>query len=93
VPNEQNAEFAEIWRAAQHRRTADLARWRNHFLKPNDKMPIQSRFRPRRLLAHAVVTAVIALAAFISVSALVDAKKPLAFVLRPTGPMPAVNVP
>jgi hypothetical protein len=37
--------------------------------------------------------AVIAFAAIVSVSAVVQAERPVHVAIRPTGPMPAVNVP
>jgi hypothetical protein len=42
---------------------------------------------------RAIAIAIIAFAAVISVSAVVQAKKPHHVALRPTAPMPAVNVP
>jgi hypothetical protein len=94
---EQNVESAEIWRAAQLRRTEDIAKWLSHFLRRSEKMPkvdtAQLAFRPRLALTRAITVAVVTFATVISVSAVVEAKKPPHAVLRPTVPMPAVNVP
>jgi hypothetical protein len=94
---EQNVESAEIWRAAQLRRTEDLAEWPSHILKRSKKMPnadiAQLPFKRRLALTRAITAAVVAFATVISVSAVVEAKKPPHAVLRPTVPMPVVNVP
>jgi hypothetical protein len=97
MQNTENRETAEIWRAAQHRRTEDITGWLGRFLKRSDEMPsvdISRRSpKPHLALARGLTIAVITLAAVTSVSAVVDAKRPSHGALRPTGPMPAVNVP
>jgi hypothetical protein len=96
VQYQQDVQSAEIWRAAQHRRTEDLAKWLGHFLKRSEKVPdadIQRPLKPRLALTRGMRIAVVTFAAITSVSAVVEAKKPPHVVLRPTGPMPAVNVP
>jgi hypothetical protein len=94
---EQNTETAEVWRAAQHRRSNDLAERLGHFLKRSGELLrfgfSQRPLKPRFALARGVTIAVIALAAITSVSVVVDAKKPAHTLVRSTGPMPAVNVP
>jgi hypothetical protein len=97
MQNKQNAEPADIWRAAQHRRTEDLTNWLTDVLKRSDETPgadiTQRSLKPRFALARGLTIAVITLAAVTSVSVVVDAKKLSHAILRPTGPMPAVNVP
>jgi hypothetical protein len=97
MQNAHNSETAEVWSAAQHRRTQDLAEWLGHFLKRSNEVPrsdvYQGLLKPRLALARGLTMAVITLVAVISVSAVVDAKRPPHVVLRSTGPMPAVNVP
>jgi hypothetical protein len=95
MQNHENAELAEIWRAAQHRRTEDIAEWLSHFLRRSEEMPDVARrpLKPRFALGRGLAIAAITIAAVSSVSALVDPKKPPHVVLRPTNPMPAVNVP
>jgi hypothetical protein len=93
--NEHNVESAEIWRAAQRRRTEDIAKWLSHFQKRSEKMPsadiTRTPFKPRLALAHALAIAVIAFAAVTSVSAVVHQKNTPQVVQSPTGPMAAVN--
>jgi hypothetical protein len=91
--NEHNVESAEIWRAAQHRRTEDLAKWLSHFLKMQNADIDRLPFKPHLALTRGIGIAVIAFAAVISVSVVVEAKKPPHVILRPTSPMPAINVP
>jgi hypothetical protein len=86
MQNEQKAETAEIWRAAQHRRTEDLAKW-GHFLVAQRPLML------RTSLARALAIAAITLAAVTFVSAVVDAKRPPHVVIMSAGPTPAVNVP
>ena len=94
MQNAQNAEYAAVWSAAHHRRTEDLS---NLFLKRSKKTPgadlAQSLLKPRLALMRGIAIAIIAFAAVTSVSAVVHAKKTPPVALRPTGPMPAVNVP
>jgi hypothetical protein len=92
---EQNVESAEIWRAAQLRRTEDIAKWLSHFLKRTEKMPgvdiVGNPLKPRFHLAHALAIAVITFAAVSSVSAIVHRKNTPHVVQGPTGPMAALN--
>jgi hypothetical protein len=54
--NEHNVESAEIWRAAQHLRTEDIAKWLSHFLKRSEQIPgadiAQLPFKPRLALTR-----------------------------------------
>jgi hypothetical protein len=97
MQNEQSGELADVWRAAHYRRTEDLAGWPSYFLKRSEKMTDadvhQRPLKPRHAWALGLATAAITLAAVTSVSALIDAKKSPHVVMRPAGPMPAVNVP
>jgi hypothetical protein len=92
----QDAGSAEIWRAAQSRRTEDLDEWLSPFVKQIEKSPtikvVQPPQRPRLTLMRGLTIATIAFAALASVSAAVHAGKTPHFVLRPTAPLPAVNV-
>jgi hypothetical protein len=93
--NEQNAESAAVWRAAQQCRAEDLAMWLGHSSKQRGTGP-QANIAgsgPRLVLARGMTFAAIAFAAIISVSAVVQAERPSHLALRPTGPMPQVNVP
>jgi hypothetical protein len=81
---------AEIWRAAQHRRSEDLG-----WLRPRsgaDRTAPPSP-RPRFALVGALTIAIVSFAAVASVSTAVHAGKTAHVVLKPTGPMPAVNAP
>jgi hypothetical protein len=93
--NQQNFESAAVWRAAQHRRGEDLAIWLGHSAKQPGKGPeaTGAGSRPRLVLARGMTIIAIAFAAIISVSAVVQAERPAHVALRPTGPMPQVNVP
>jgi hypothetical protein len=93
--NEQNTESAAVWQAAQHRRAEDLAIWLGHSAKQCRKGPEATSAgpRPRLALARGMTIAFIAFAAIVSVSAVVQAERPSHIALRPTGPMPQVNVP
>jgi hypothetical protein len=91
--NERSTESATVWQAAQRRRTEDLAMWLGS--KQAGKAPRAgiAGSRPRLALARGMTMAVIAFAAIVSVSAVVQAERPVHVAIRPTGPMPAVNVP
>jgi hypothetical protein len=99
MQNVQIAETADIWRAAQYRRTEDLTGWWvGYFSRRSEKMTdadvvAQRALKPHHALALAWATAAMTLAAVTSVSTLVDAEKSPHVVMRPTGPMPAVNIP
>jgi hypothetical protein len=97
MQNAQDAGSAEIWTAAQHRRTEDLAHWLGTSFKRSEKSPATAmRWRQpewRLALMRGLAVAIIAFAALTSVSAMVHAKKQPHLVLRPTAAMPAVNVP
>jgi hypothetical protein len=71
MQNDQSAESAEIWRAAQHRRTEDLAEWLSPLLKRAEEMPdanvAQRPLKPRFALARGLAIAVITVAAITSV--------------------------
>jgi hypothetical protein len=91
-----NVESAEIWRAAQHRRTEDLTGWLGHSLKRQRMADADQAARLPKLgfsLARGIAVAIIALVAITSVSAVVHAKKSSHVALIATGPMPAVNLP
>lgn len=92
MQNEPNVEYAEIWQAAQHRRTEDLTGW----LSRSEKMPGADMVWPWPLgfsLRRGMAVAMITLVAITSVSAVVHAKKSVHVALRATSPMPAVNLP
>jgi hypothetical protein len=93
--NEQDTESASVWRAAQYRRTDDLATWLSPLLKQSGKKPKADigGFGLRLALVRGMTIAVIAFTAIVSVSAVVQAERPSHVTLRPTGPMPDVNVP
>jgi hypothetical protein len=88
---QKNFDLAEIWRAAQLRRTEDLTGRLSQSLK-RSAIP-RLRLKPRLALARGITIAIITFAAITSVSAVVHAKKSLPVALRPTSPMPAVSVP
>ena len=94
--NEQSAETAEIWRAAQYRRTEDLAKGLSYFLKRSETTPRDTGHRPLELrfaVARGMAIAIVTVVAITSVSAVVHANKSAHVALRATGPMPAVSVP
>jgi hypothetical protein len=97
MQHKQHAQSAEIWRAAQHRRTEDLAKWLGHSLERSEKMPgfeiPHPRLKLRFALARGIAIATITFAAITSVSAVVHIKRPPHVELRPTAPMPAVSIP
>jgi hypothetical protein len=86
----QDVGSAEIWRAAQHRRSQDLG-WRRHRSAAERTVPPSQR--PRFALVGALTIAIVSLAAVASVSAAVHAGKTTHVVLNPMEPMPAVNAP
>jgi hypothetical protein len=90
---EGDARSADIWRAAQHRRTEDLINWVSNFFERNAEMSLK-RPELRPAFARAMTIATIMFVGISSVSAVVHANKsPHQVALRPIGPMPAVNVP
>jgi hypothetical protein len=96
MQNAHDPQSADVWRAAEHRRTDDLANWLSSYLtlerSPVTNVvwrPVGLRFARIAALSIALVT----FAALTSVSAVVHAGKRPPFVLRPTAPIPAVNVP
>jgi hypothetical protein len=93
----QDAGSAEIWTAAHHRRTEDLADWLRTSFKRNERSPAPKTDwdppEPRLALMRGLTVAIIAFVALISVSAGVHAKKRAHIALRPTAVLPAVNVP
>jgi hypothetical protein len=89
MQNARDAGFAEIWKAAQNRRTEDLAGRRASPAAGIRWLPNMSRLALMRGLSVAVVV----FGLLTSVSVAVQAKKHPPVVLRPTAPMPAVNVP
>jgi hypothetical protein len=86
----QDVGSAEIWRAAQHRRSEDLG-WLRRRSAVGRTAPLAQR--PRFALVGALTIAIVSFAAVASVSAAVHAGKTPHVVLKPTGPMPAVNAP
>jgi hypothetical protein len=86
----QDLGSAEIWRAAQHRRSEDLGWLRRHSAVERAAPLSQRR---RFALVGALTIAIVSFAAVASVSAAVHAGKTPHVVLKPTGPMPAVNAP
>jgi hypothetical protein len=95
VEDTGDAELAAIWRAAEHRRIDDLVKWLRleRGDKPVARDRIWSPLRPRIALTHAFTVLMITFTALASVSAVVHAGKPPQVVLKPSGPIPAVNVP
>jgi hypothetical protein len=89
MQNVRDAGLAEIWNAAQHRRTEDLAEMRASPAAGIGRWPIM----PRLALMRGLSVALVAFGLLTSVSVAVQAKKHPPVVLRPTAPMPAVNVP
>jgi hypothetical protein len=93
----QNAHDPQsAWRAAEHRRTDDLANWLSPYLTRERSPATDVVWRPMGLRfarMGALTIALVTFAALTSVSAVVHAGKQPSFVLRPTAPMPAVNVP
>jgi hypothetical protein len=93
---EQNVESAEIWRAAQRRRTEDLTGWLGHSLGRQRMADADQSAQFPKLgfsPARGMAVAIIALVAITSVSAVVHAKRSSHVALIATGPMPAVNLP
>jgi hypothetical protein len=95
VENTPDAELAVISRAAEHRRIDDLAKWLRleRGGKPAARDRIRRLLRPRIALTNAFTVLMITFTALASASAVVHAGKPPQVVLKPSGPMPAVNVP
>jgi hypothetical protein len=88
MQNVQDAGLAEIWAAAQSRRTEDLARLKTSLAAYIDWRPLM----PRQALVRGLTVALIAFAPLSSISVAVQAKKHPHVDLRPTAAMPAVNV-
>jgi serine acetyltransferase len=97
MQNEQRAEAAEVWRAAQYRRTEDLAAGLRYFLSRRETVSgadiAHRSLKPRFALAHGMAIAIVTMVSITSVSAVVHASKSTHVALRATGPMPAVNIP
>jgi hypothetical protein len=94
--NKHNVESADIWRAAQRRRTEDIAGWLGQSLERQRRADADKATPLPKLgfsLARSIAVAIIALVAITSVSAVVQAKKSSHVRLTATGLMPAVNVP
>jgi hypothetical protein len=87
--NVQDAGSAEIWSAAQNRRTEDLARLGTSLAADVDWRPVM----PRQVMMRGLTVAMIAFVLLASVSVAVQAKKHPQVALLPTAAMPAVNVP
>jgi hypothetical protein len=85
----QDAGLAEIWSAAQNRRTEDLSRLATSPAADIDWRPL----KPRMALMRGLTVAMIAFAFLASVSVADQAKKHPQVLLRLTAAMPAVNVP
>jgi hypothetical protein len=83
---------AEIWRAANSRRTQDLSRWAH----TASRRPTQPELRstlPRQFLKRGLAATIAAFATLLSVSAAIHEGKTSRFAPRATATMPAVNVP
>jgi hypothetical protein len=89
MQNVRDAGLADIWSAAQNRRTEDLARLGSSLAADIDWRPII----PRQALMRGLTVAMVAFALLASVSVAVQAKKHSQTALLPTAAMPAVNVP
>jgi hypothetical protein len=87
--NVQDAGSAEIWSAAQNRRTEDLSRLGTSLAADIDWRPLM----PHQALLRGLTVVIIAFALLASVSVAVQAKKHPQVALLPTASMPAVNVP
>ena len=89
-------QLADVWRAADHRRPDDLANWLSPCLTRERSPAANVIWRPVGLgfaRMGALTIALVTFAALTSISAVVHAGKRPPFVLRPTAPIPAVNVP
>jgi hypothetical protein len=96
MQNAQDTGSAEVWTAAQHRRTEDLSNWLRTFSKWSEKSAANTGWRQPELrlgLGRGLAVAIVVFTALTSVSAVVHAKKQPHIVLRPTAALPAVNVP
>jgi hypothetical protein len=89
MKNVRDAGLAEIWDAAQNRRTEDLARLGISLVADIHWRPVM----PRMALMRGLTVAMIACALLASVSVAVQAKKHPQVALLPTAAMAAVNVP
>jgi hypothetical protein len=96
MQNAHDPQAADVWRGAEHRRTDDLTNWLSPYFMRERWPATNVVWRPVGLRFARIVALGIALvtfAALTSVCAVVHAGKRPAFVLRPTLPIPAVNVP
>jgi hypothetical protein len=96
MQNVHDRQSADVWRAAEHRRTDDLANWLSPYLTHERSPAINVVWRPvglRFARMGALTIALVTFVALTSISAVVHAGKRPPFVLRPTAPIPAVNVP
>ena len=87
--NVQDASSAEIWSAAQNRRTEDLSRLGTSLAAHTDWRPLM----PRLALMRGLTATMIAFALLASISVAGQAKKHPQVALLPTAAMPAVNAP
>jgi hypothetical protein len=90
--NLENAGSAEIWSAAQQRRTEDLAGWFSATLKKIEEPTSNWRPLPWAAMRPALTAAVVAFIALASVSSVTHGKAHH-FVPTVSAPMPAVNIP
>jgi hypothetical protein len=89
MQNVQDAGLAEIWSAAQNRRTEDLVGRGTSPATEIDWRPVM----PRMALMRGLAVIMIACALLVSGSVAVKAKKHAQVALLATAAMPAINVP
>jgi len=89
MQNAQDAGFAEIWSAAQNRRTEDLVGLGTSPATEIDRRPVM----PRMALMRGLAVIGIACGLLVSVSVAVQAKKHAQVALLATAATPAINVP
>jgi hypothetical protein len=90
--NLENEGSAEVWKAAQQRRTEDLARWFSATPKKIEEPTSIWRPLPWGAIRPALTAAVVAFIALASVSSVTHGKAHH-FVPTASAPMPAVNIP
>jgi len=90
--NLENAGSAEVWVAAEHRRTEDLAEWFRATPKNIEKSASNRSALPALAMRPALTAAVVAFIALASVSSVTHLKANH-FVPTASAPIPAANIP
>jgi hypothetical protein len=90
--NLENVGSAEVWTAAQQRRTEDLAGWFSATRKKIERPALNCRSLPWVAMRPGLTVAVVAFIALASVSSVTHGKT-RHFVPTASAPMPAVNIP